>query len=265
MTAAGQLTFAELGERWPEALVLWDRDVASQGWSPVFSVAPIPRLPDVTLSAFDTSCAHATGTDEWEGVAWAECRCVTWTGEAWITLHAARYAAVRSALRGGYFPLDARGSQMLWFMLHGDCAAEITPSSFVVPYIISGRSDDYELTLAPGILCFLLGGTRLPEIGHVIRRIDLSSAVLLGVPWDEALLGTRYVRIDDGDDRTVLRIRASEAALAELGPEVPVVDPVRFLAIESVCPHCGRIPERYRVLRDGSHVCLACGRSVPPL
>lgn len=37
---------------------------------------------------------------------------------------------------------------MLWFMLHNGCAAEITPSSFIVPYIISGRSDHYELLRA---------------------------------------------------------------------------------------------------------------------
>ena len=110
MTAPSQLTFAELGERSPEAAVLWDRDVASQGWTPVFSGKPIPLLPNLKLFAFDTSCQHATGAHEWEGIAWSACRCVTWTGRAWITLYAARYEAVRSALRGGRFPLDARGA-----------------------------------------------------------------------------------------------------------------------------------------------------------
>jgi hypothetical protein len=41
-------------------------------------------------------------------------------------------------------------------MATGIDTLQITPSSFVVPYIISGRSDDCELTLAPGILRFLL-------------------------------------------------------------------------------------------------------------
>lgn len=267
MTAPGQLTFAELGERWPpEALVLWDRDVASQGWAPVFSEEPIPRLPHLKLSAFDTSCQHATGTHELQDSAWSACRCVTWTGGAWITLLAACYEAVRSALRGGRFSLDARGSQMLWFMVQSDCAAEITPSSFIVPYIISGRSDHYQLSLAPGIISFLLGGTGLPRTGHVIRQIHLvAPATRDGIPaWNESRLGARYVRFDDVDGRTVFRIRASEAALAELGPEVPVVDPLRFLVLERTCLHCGRIPERYRVLRDDSLVCLACGRSMPP-
>lgn len=267
MTAPGQLTFAELGERWPEALVLWDRDIASQAWTPVFSAKPLSRLPHLEVLAFDISCAHATGTKDLDGIAWRACRCMTWTGEAWITLRAACYEATQSALRGRRFPLDAHGSQMLWFMVQDGCAAEITPSSFVVPYIISGRSDHYDLLLAPGIISFLLGGTRLPEAGHVIRQIHLFAGATFDrfPPWDESRLGARYVRIDDVDGRIVFRIRASVAALAALGPEVAVVDPVRFVVLERTCLHCGHIPERYRVLRDGSLVCLGCGRSMPAL
>lgn len=199
-----------------------------------------------------------------DGIAWPACRCMTWTGETWISLRAACFDAVLSASRGRRFPFDALGSQMLWFMVNG-CAAEITPSSFVVPYIISGRSDHYDLSLAPGIISFLLGGTALPETGHVIRQIQLvANRTFDGFPpWDESSLGARYVRIDDVGGRIVFRIRGSVAALAAIGPEVPVVDPVRFLVLERTCPHCGHIPERYRVLRDGSLVCLACGRSVP--
>jgi hypothetical protein len=266
MAGPGPLTFAEVGAGWPEALVLWDRDIAAQGWTPAFWTIPAPWFPDPKLSAFDTECQHATGTDEWEQIVWSACRCVRWTGEAWITVYAERYEAVRSALRGKRIRLGRFESQMLWFMLHNGCAAEITPSSFIVPYIISGRSDEYELSLAPGIVSFLLDGTALPATGHVIRPIRLAAAATRdGFPgWDESNLGARYVRIDDVPGRTVFRIRASEAALADLGPEVPVVDPLRFLVLDRTCPYCGRIPERYRVLRDGSHVCLACGRSVPP-
>lgn len=265
MTPPGRLSFAEVGERWPEALVLWDRDVASQGWTPTFWTIPAPWFPEPKLSAVDAECQHATGTNDGEQIAWSDCRCVRWTGEAWITMSAERYEAVRAALRGRRIPLGRTGSQMLWFMLHNGCAAEITPSSFIVPDIISGRSDEYELSLAPGIVSFLLDGTRLPETGHVIRQIRLAApATGDGFPaWDESNLGTRYVRIDDVPGRTVFRIRASEAALADLGPEVPVVDPVRYLVLDRMCPYCGRVPERYRVLRDGSHVCLACGRSQP--
>ncbi len=270
MTAPSELTLTELGERWPDAAVFWDRDVASQGWTPLFSGQRLPLLAHLEVLAFDRSCLHATGTLEWEALDWSTCRCVVWTGEAWITLHDARYHAVRSALHGARFPFDDRGAQMLWFMLmNNGCAAEITPSSFIVPYIISGRSDHYELSLAPSILSFLLGGNGLPETGHVIRRIQCAAAPFDGSferfpVWDELRFGERYVRVDDANERTVFRIRASKAALDELDPGVPVVDPVRFLELRRTCPHCGRIPERYRVLRDGSHVCLACGRSMPP-
>jgi hypothetical protein len=266
MTAPAPLSFAEVGARWPEALVLWDRDVAACGWTPVFWEKPAPRFAALKLFAFDTECRHATGTHAWEGIVWGACRCVMWTGEAWITMSAERYEAVRAALRGERIPLERRGSQMLWYMIPYSCAAEITPSSFIVPYIISGRSDHYELSLAAGIVSSLLDGVGLPDTGHAIRRIRLDAQLIRdGVPaWNESMLGARYVRIDDVAGRTVIRIRASEADLADLGPEVPVVDPQRFVVLDRTCPYCGRIPERYRVLRGGSHVCLACGRSVPP-
>ncbi len=261
------MTFAQLGEGWPEALVLWDRDIAGQAWTPVFSREPVVRLPHLELLAFDASCTHATG-GSWDEVAWETCRCVAWTGTAWITLRDARYEAVRSALRGQRFPCDSAGAKLLWYMLGAGCAAEITPRSLLVPYIISGRSDHYELSLAPGILSFLLGGSALPETGHLIRRIHHAAPPFDGsfprVPaWDVASQGARYVRIDDVEGRTVFRIRSSEAALVPLGPEIPVIDPIEYVVLARACPHCGRIPERYRVLRDGSHICLACGRSVP--
>jgi hypothetical protein len=182
-----------------------------------------------------------------------------------MTVYAESYQAVRAALCGEPIPLEGSGSRMLWYMLPRGCAAEITPTSFIVPDILSGRSDRYDLSLAAGIVSFLLDGVDLSETGHVIRRIRVSAAATFdgSSAWSHSELGARYVRIDDSGERTVIRIRASEAALAELGPELPVVDPPRFLAVERTCPHCGRIPERYRVLRDGSHVCLACGRSVP--
>lgn len=259
----GPLTFAEIGERWPDALVLWDRDVAGQGWTPVFWGYD-PRSHAWKLSAFDLECRHASGTHDGEGVVWSACRCVTWTGEAWITLFAERYETVRRALRGEYVAPDAQVSRMLFYMLVNGCAAEITPSSFIIPYIISGRSDHYDLSLAPGIISFLLDGVGLPDTGHAIRPIRLTGRMDTSLPlWSEDG-GARYVRFDDAAARTVFRIRDSEAALAELGPDLPVVEPVRYVVLDRTCPHCGSVPERYRVLRGGFHVCMACGRSLPP-
>lgn len=276
MTAPAPLTLVEVGERWPDALVLWDRDVASPGWAPVFCETAA-QSPGSGLFAFDRACEHATGTPAWNHIDWDECRCVTWTGTAWITMYAERHDAVSSALgaalRGAHVPLEPAGSQVLWYMLPNGCDAAITASSFIVPYIISGHSDEYDPTLAPGIVSFLLDGVGLPDTGHAIRRIRLGARLPPegrappGQPqrfpvWDEAELGARYVRIDDDLERIVLRIRASEADLARLGPEVPVVHPQQHRVLDRACPHCGRIPERYRVLQDGAHVCLACGRSM---
>jgi len=263
MVMLGPLSFVEIGERWPDALVLWDRDVAGQGWTPVFW-GKDPRVNAWKLSAFDLECRHASGTHDGEGVVWSACRCVTWTGEAWITLFAERYEAVRRALRGEHIDLDVHASKMLWSMLANGCDAEVTPSTFVIPFVISGGSDHHDLSLAPAIISFLLDGVGLPESGHAIRRIALTDRN--GQACVPLLDGgrARYVRFDDAATRTVFRIRRSEAVLAELGPDVPVLDPMRFVVVDRACPHCGRVPQRFRVLRGGFHVCMACGRSLPP-
>src|SRR5262245_15264076 len=114
MATSSRLTFAEIGERWPDALVLWDRDIAGQGWTPVFWGAD-PRFHSWKLFAYDVECKHAIGPHDGEGVVWSACRCVTWTGEAWITLFVERYEEVRRALRGEYFPPHEKVSTMLWY------------------------------------------------------------------------------------------------------------------------------------------------------
>jgi hypothetical protein len=74
----------------------------------------------------------------------------------------------------------------------------------------------------------------------------------------------RYVRIDTTAEKTLIRVRTSEAPLADLGTDVPIEGRHRFVVLDRAGPHCGRIPERYRVLTGGSYVCLACGASMPP-
>jgi hypothetical protein len=41
----------------------------------------------------------------------------------------------------------------------------------------------------------------------------------------------------------------------------PIDEAPRFIAGDDACPHCGSVPERYRVLSDRTVVCLVCGRS----
>lgn len=44
----------------------------------------------------------------------------------------------------------------------------------------------------------------------------------------------------------------------------PIEPPLEYIDATRRCPHCGAVPERYRKLRDGALVCLACGASAPP-
>jgi len=177
--------------------------------------------------------------------------------------NAESYEAVQSALRGGPVSLSPSVSKMLWFMLESErgCDAEVTPRSFTVWYGTRGASQ-YFLSVAAGIVSFLLDGVALPETRHVIRRIG-PTTVPPFPPFPSWAFGVRHVRIDAIADRTMIRVRTSEAPLADLGSEVPIEGRHQFLALDRACPHCGRTPDRYRVLSDGSHVCLACGRSVP--
>ena len=173
------------------------------------------------------------------------------------------YEAVQGALRGEGAPLDAATAKMLWYLLEHEagCDAEITPRSFTVWYVGRGASP-YVLAVAPGVVGFLLEGEALPGPGHVIRPLGPGTIPAVA-PLPPQPFGTRYVRIDASTDRTVIRIRPDAAALADLGPEVPIEGPHRFVVGERACPHCGRVPDRYRVLGDDSLVCMACGASMP--
>jgi len=82
----GGLTVAEVGERWPEALVLWDRDVAPLGWDPAFRLRGTP--PDEELWADDLECPDRMARAERRGGAAARlavCRCVMWDGQRWLS------------------------------------------------------------------------------------------------------------------------------------------------------------------------------------
>jgi len=171
------------------------------------------------------------------------------------------HAAVRAALRGEPIPLQPSDTKMLWYMLHGEAGSDaaITRSSLVAWYGRGGTR--YDLRVAPGVLGFLLGGAVVAEGRHVIRRIDGASVPRLsGFP----AFGVRYVRVDTTPEQTLIRVRTSEAPLAELGPDVPIEGRHCFVVLDRACPHCGRVPERYRVLTSGAYVCLACGASMPP-
>lgn len=173
---------------------------------------------------------------------------------------AASYQDVLAALHGAPLPLTTGTSKMLRYMLGSErgCDAEITPTDLTVWYDEGGSR--YALRVAPGIVSFLRASADLSRSRHLQRQIGPAIFPEVGEfpAWG---FGSRHVRLDVTDDKILIRIRTSESELAALGPEVPIEGRHRFLVLERACPHCGQVPDRYRVLSDGSLVCLACSRS----
>jgi hypothetical protein len=76
------MTISEVGDKFPLAAVLWDRDVSGEGWEPVFRMRGSVFAPwDSILFADSATCPHSSGRAADPG----GCRCRVWTGDAWIT------------------------------------------------------------------------------------------------------------------------------------------------------------------------------------
>src|SRR5262249_25990861 len=79
-------------------------------------------------------------------------------------------------------------------------------------------------------------------------------------PWR---VGERHVQLRAEADLVTIRVRRTALAL-----DMPVVTPPwpepTYIELAQACAHCDQVPERDRVLMDGSRVCVACGRSQPP-
>lgn len=175
------------------------------------------------------------------------------------------YEAVLAVLRGGRAPFDAAASKMLCLMLeepHG-CDAEITPQWFWIRYGRTRSPHRYMMQVAPAVVSFLLDGEELPATRRFTRRLG-PAIIPTRDRFPSWRMGTRFVLIEALVGRTVIRARDTEAALASPIPELPLETGPAFVVIDRACPHCGQVPERYRVLLDGSHVCHACGCSSPP-
>ena len=176
---------------------------------------------------------------------------------------ATSYQDVLAALHGEPLPFTPRTSKMLWFMLKREqgCDAEITTAGLTVWYGEGGSR--YSMPVAPGVVSFLRAGVDLSERRHLSQRMGPAIVPEVGgfPAWG---FGSRHVRLDVTDEKILIRIRTSESELSDLGPEVPIEGRPRFLILDRACPHCVQVPERYRVLSDGSLVCLACGRSSSP-
>ena len=131
----------------------------------------------------------------------------------------------------------------------------------------------YAMRWAPGVVSFLLGEGELPPSRALERRIGPAD-VPADVPALDGREGRdlaywawrfdeRHVRIEALDGRVEVRVRCADTALATPLPGMRPESAMRFVGAVGPCPCCGERPDRFRVLRDGAHVCPLCGGSTP--
>jgi hypothetical protein len=80
----------------------------------------------------------------------------------------------------------------------------------------------------------------------------------LGPRWT---YGSRRLWFERSPACVVIKIRDATIDPGARALPPPIEPPIEYITGEHPCPHCGVVPERYRRLRGGGLVCLACGRS----
>jgi hypothetical protein len=155
--------------------------------------------------------------------------------------------------------MTAGGSKMLWYMLEQPegCDAWLTHDRFVVQYGWHLAHHRYDRDVGVEVLAWLRR-----RIGGSCGVVPAGAFPMIG-KFPSWRFGARAAWIADQPERTTIQIR--DATSPELPPGAPpsIEPPPVYIAGANACPHCGSIPERYRVLRDGAQVCLACGASSP--
>jgi hypothetical protein len=176
-------------------------------------------------------------------------------------------------------PLDAGGTKLLHFMLERNEGCDVTmmPDTFHIQYGWHLAYHRYDHDLAPRVVSWLcdaapagyLPAGALPwwfEVtGDTTRDTFVHDGVgmvvrseSLGPCW---MYGPHRLWFDHSPGRVVIMIRD---ATIDPGPGAlppPIEPPIEYITGERPCPHCGVVPERYRRLRGGGLVCLACGSS----
>jgi hypothetical protein len=157
--------------------------------------------------------------------------------------------------------LDDGSTKVLFFMLERSegCDATISADRFSIQYGWHPSHHQYKPDIAPRVLGWLRLFVRDGELGPGL------------LPWWGGgkhdlpywAFGRRRVWFDASSDRIVVCVRDARAGLDRRALPAPIEPPIEYLVIDHACPHCASIPERYRKLRGGGLVCLACGRSSP--
>ncbi len=170
--------------------------------------------------------------------------------------NAEHFARVLAAFRGERFLLDEHGAQGLWFALEPAAAdLSITPEAFHIRP--TGHHDmTYPLVSAPGVMSFLL--ERVGSVGPRSIKTWIASTTIGAGRFPKWTSPPRHVLAEAWTTRVLIRVRTEET---QLDDELPTLSARKFARYAHACPHCRRVPERYRVLSDGALVCLGCGSS----
>jgi hypothetical protein len=169
------------------------------------------------------------------------------------------FALALEAFAGRRFELGSGSGKMLRILLGGhDLDASITPSGIRLSF--GGRTHDYMPETAPAIVSWLLDAAGAqPDTREITASIGPAEMRTYGI-WR---LSRLHVRLSATRELIAIRVRsAAEALDVPLPLPRPLPEPP-YVVLPERCPHCGEVPERYRVLHDWSLVCLACGRSQP--
>jgi hypothetical protein len=169
----------------------------------------------------------------------------------------------RAVLAGMRLPLDPAGAKMLHFMVkHREgCDAWLTREWFFVQYGWHLSHHRYYSDVAPVVVSWLLETAGVTGAVEDCTTIVPASTVPAMDRLPSFRHGERALWIRASADRIDLQIRDGVSPAVLASPPSPLEPPIEYVAGAWPCPHCRATPERFRVLRGGGVVCLACGRS----
>ena len=154
-------------------------------------------------------------------------------------------------------PLTPEASKMLRYLLERPegCDGWLRHDGFVVQYGWHLSHHRYYAEVGIAAVSWLrdtLGGD------HGMIPAGKVAGIERFPSWEH---GPRCVWIAQTPDEIRIQIREATSLSLPENPPGSIEPPIEYLAGTTPCPHCGKTPERYRVLRDGARVCLSCGAS----
>lgn len=179
-----------------------------------------------------------------------------------IEKHPPGFADIRAVLDGERHVADKSVEKLLRFFLErsSGCDVEITADEFVVRFGWHPSRHFYKRRLARGVLCWLL------ELSNIVGPIGSMVFDVPAASFPTWSFGRRRVWLTLENEKLELLVRDAQAIVPPGERPARLDCPRRerrelTLAAPAHCPHCGTLDQHFRLLRDNSLVCNACGRS----